>query len=142
MPMGRGIWYNPQTGQVFDVASDGSYTHDVWIRKPGNADAIGLSPAAQASIAKMKMTDIDEIRKAAVRDGLVRARDYGNSVSVTLSSVGDHSHLLRKIAAVISEQYGRFVGLKLLNIATDRVVEIHLPDLNTDLDNGAPIFDH
>jgi len=136
--MGKGIWYNPRTEQIVDVACDNSYTHDEWIVRPKNAEWIGLSSSAQALIAQA--TDIDEIRKAAVRDGLVRAREYRNYVSVTLSVVGEHHDLLYTIARVISAQYGRFTYLRLHNIATEEVVGIHLPDLQERLDAGDPIF--
>jgi len=135
--MGKGIWYNPRTEQIVDVACDNSYTHNEWIVRPKNAEWIGLSSSAQALIAQA--TDIDEIRKAAVRDGLVRAREYKNYVSVTLSVVGEDHDLLHKVARVISAQYGRFSYLRLHNIATEKVVHIHLPDLQEKLDAGNPI---
>lgn len=134
MPMGKGIWYNPRTEQVVDVASDGSYTHDVWIRKPKNAEWIGLSSSAQEFIAQAN--DIDEIRKAAIRDGLVRAREYKNYVSVTLSYEQDGDALLLRVYRIVEEHYGRYSSVKLHNLATEDSIAIFLPDLKRDFKEG------
>lgn len=138
MPMGVGLWYNPKNEKVFNIANDGSGTHEVWIAKPQNAEEIGLSKIAQQVIEKT--TDVDEIRMAAIRDGLVRTREYKNYVSVTLSGRRGLRDLLYKIYNLIKSRYSPYAYVKIHNIATGENVEIHMPDYKNRLSNDEPIL--
>lgn len=138
MPMGVGLWYNPRTEKVFNIATDGSNTHEVWIKKPANAEAIGLSKMTQKVLDQTE--DIDEIRMAAVRDGLVRTREYRNHVSVTISARRGLRDLLLQVYKLVKDRYSQYAYVKLSNIATGESVDIHMPDFKQRLENDEPIL--
>lgn len=138
MPMGVGLWYNPRNEKVFNIALDGSGVHEVWIKKPENAEAIGLSERAQATV--QQLTDPDEIRIAAIRDGLVRTREYRNHVSVTISARRGLRDLLFKVYQLIKSRYSPYAYVKISNLATGEDTEIHMPDFKRRLDNDEPIL--
>ena len=69
--MGNGYWLNPDSGKIIQVGT----THDDWIKNPENAKAIGLPSYAFDDIAQLTPNDVDGIRMAALRGGLVRIRD-------------------------------------------------------------------
>ncbi len=138
MPMGAGLWHNPQTEFVVNVDEDGSGTHDAWIAKPLNAERIGLSELAQKVISESN--DIDEIRMTAIWEGLVRTREYKNHVSVTIAARKDLKNLLRKVYNLVRDYYGEFSYIILHDIATRTEVRIFLPDLNKKLETDQPIL--
>jgi len=73
-----GYWLNPERNQCVQVAT----THDEWVRDRANADALGLPEAVYEEIMSYRPADIDPIRLAAVRFGLVRIREHRWHVSV------------------------------------------------------------
>ena len=76
--MGEGWWLNPTNDKCFAVGS----THNDWIRDPQNATRIGLPQDIYEHVMKLSPNQADEIRVLCVMAGLVRIRDYQNSVSV------------------------------------------------------------
>jgi hypothetical protein len=105
MPMGDGIWYNPRSGAVFNFGAHN--THDVWLRSADNRIKLGLRPATIEYIESLPRNaeSVDEIRLAAVRDGMVRIRDFGNSVTVQFNARRGLRDLLFKINELLNRFY-------------------------------------
>jgi hypothetical protein len=87
--MGRrillGYWLNPATGRCVKVAT----SHDEWIRDRQQVADLGLPDSVHQEIIGYAPTDIDPIRLAAVRAGLVRVREHRRYVSVQYMADAD-----------------------------------------------------
>lgn len=140
MPMGIGIWYNPRTDKVFNF---GAYdTHDVWLRSADNRVALGLRPATIEYIESLPTNaqSVDEIRLAAIRDGIVRIRDFGNRISVQFQARRGLRDLLFKIKEVLNRFFQPSSMVTIHNLATGEQTELTLIDLAQRLSNDAPIL--
>lgn len=140
MPMGIGIWYNPRTNQVFNF---GEYnTHDVWLRSADNRVKLGLRPATIEYIESLPndATSVDEIRLAAIRDGIVRIRDFGNSVSVQFQARRGLRDLLFKIKEVLNRFFQPNSMVRIHNLATGESVDLTLLDMAQRLRDDTPIL--
>ena len=80
-----GYWLNPETGLCVRVAT----THDEWVRDRKNAEDLGLPDTVYREIMSYDPTDIDPIRLAAVRCGLVRIREHRRHISVQYMADAD-----------------------------------------------------
>lgn len=140
MPMGVGIWYNPRTDKVFNFGSFN--THDIWLRSADNRIALGLRPATIEYIESLPSTadSVDEIRLAAIQDGMVRIRDYGNVCSVQFKARRGMRDLLIKIKDVIGRICEPSSMIKIHNLATNESTELTLSDMIQRLRDDSPIL--
>jgi hypothetical protein len=88
--MGAGYWLNPETGMLVQVTT----THDAWVRERANAKSIGLSEDCYAEIMRHPATAVDEIRLAALREGLVRMREHPRYLSVQFTALPQRVRLI------------------------------------------------
>ncbi len=95
-----GYWLNPETGLLVKVST----THDAWVRDRANATALGLPEAVFQEISSYAATDIDPIRLAACRCGLVRVREHRRHVSVQYWTEADLSpQVIRAVAKALAD---------------------------------------
>lgn len=81
--MADAYWLNPLTDEAYPVSR-----HEIWISDPQNQEKIGLPEKHRKLIGLLDQHDVDGIRLAAVRGGLIRTRRYQNRVSVQMSVSG------------------------------------------------------
>lgn len=140
MPMGNGIWYNPRTDKVFNFGSFN--THDIWLRSADNRIELGLRPSTIEYIESLPRTaeSIDEIRLAAISDGMVRIRDYGNVMSVQFKARRGMRDLLFKIKEVIGRICEPSCMVRIHNLATNESTELTFSDMVQRLRDDSPIL--
>lgn len=134
MPMGVALWINPKTDKEFAFST----THDQWLKNPDNADALGLSEATAKLIASSN--DEDEIRMAAIMDGMVRVRDYLNHISVQFRARRGLRDLLFKIHQVLKRRFNQHAHVIVHNMATGESTELSIADWGNRLSNDDPIL--
>jgi hypothetical protein len=80
--MGDGYWLDPKTDQFWKVT-----THDAWILNPENARMVGVTSSELQRISGLNpVRDVDEIRLAGIKVGLVRIRSYHDRISVQFAA--------------------------------------------------------
>ena len=138
--MGDGIWYNPRSGAVFNFGAHN--THDVWLRSADNRIKLGLRPATIEYIESLPRNadSVDEIRLAAIRDGMVRIRDYGGSVTVQFQARRGLRDLLFKINELLNRFYDASKMIRLHNLATGESTDLSLVDMGSRLREDAPVL--
>ena len=137
--MGNGYWLNPDSGKIIQVGT----THDDWIKNPENAKAIGLPSYAFDDIAQLTPNDVDGIRMAALRGGLVRIRDYVNYMSVEFSCQKPRQrHFLWSALVALKGDLKThpYTDLHINNILTKDSVTLNLQDLQTRLTNDESVL--
>lgn len=134
MPMGVALWYNPRTDQAFSFST----THDQWLKNPENAEQLGISSATREVIANTN--DEDEIRMAAIMDGMVRIRDYLNKISVQFKARRGLRDLLFKIHQVLKSRFNEYSYVSVHNLATGEATELSISDWGARLRDDAPIL--
>lgn len=136
MPMGVGIWFNPKTDEVFNFGSFD--THDRWLKKPDNAEKLGLR---QETIKLLPtLTDADDIRYAAINDGMVRVRDYQNRISVQFKARRGIKDVLILTAKMLERIFHPNDYISIHNLATGEAVELSLADMLNRLREDTPIM--
>lgn len=140
MPMGIGIWYNPRTDKVFNFGEFN--THDVWLRSSDNRVKLGLRPATIEYIESLpnNAESVNEIRLAAIRDGMVRVRDFGNSISVQFQARRGLRDLLFKIKEILNRFFHPNSMVRIHNLSTNESTELTLLDMGQRLSNDTPIL--
>ena len=79
-------------------------THDAWLREWANARSLGLSVQCHAQITQYPSTAVDEIRMAAVREGLVRLREHPRYLSVQFSALPQRvAPVLKAVVVALTE---------------------------------------
>lgn len=134
MPMGVALWINPKTDKEFAFST----THDQWLKNPENAEALGLSSATKKLIEGSN--DEDEIRMAAIMDGMVRVRDYLNHISVQFRARRGLRDLLFKIHQVLKQRFNQHSHVIVHNLATGESTELSISDWGRRLSNDEPIL--
>jgi len=75
---GKGYWLDPDTGEGHLVTR-----HELWLMNKENANKVGIPEPVFAQISAMDPTvDMNAIRMAACKAGLIRLRDQGNQWGV------------------------------------------------------------
>jgi hypothetical protein len=124
-----GYWLNPETGQCVRVTT----THDEWIRDRQNAEDLGLPEAVYREIMRFEPTDIDPIRLAAVRCGLVRIREHRRHISVQYLAAPERVGAIVDAVAKALTGLGIHPDTRLIvdNLLLGETVEITLAGLET-----------
>lgn len=127
MAMGEGYWLNPRTDQSWVVTR-----HELWILKPENAKLIGIPDEEFARLQSLNpVRDVDEIRMAGIKAGLVRIRSHQNRISVQFSAP---AHYVREILWSVLmfldkiEQY-KDTPLNIENLQLNDYTNLSLKDL-------------
>ena len=125
--MGAGYWLNPETGICVQVAT----THDAWVREWANAKSIGLSAQCHAQIMQYPATAVDEIRMAAVREGLVRLREHPRYLSVQFTALPQRVAMALKavVVALTELEIHPDTMLSVDNLLSGKSVSITLREL-------------
>ena len=95
-----GYWFHPERKLLVRVAT----THDEWVRDRANAEALGLPEAVYQEIMGYDPADIDAIRLAACRCGLVRVREHKRHVSVQYAAEAERVGMV--LGAVVTALIG------------------------------------
>ncbi|HBJ33579.1 MAG TPA: hypothetical protein DDZ51_02225 [Planctomycetaceae bacterium] len=136
--MGDGYWLDPKTDQFWKVT-----THDAWILNPDNARVVGISSSEHQRLMMLNpVRDVDEIRLAGIRAGLVRIRSYHDRISVQFAvSRPLVSEVLRSIFALLDnvESY-KDTPIDIDNLETGDSERVSLRHLGTRLDFKQGIF--
>jgi hypothetical protein len=128
-------WYNPKNDKCFLVIG----THNDWLKFEPNAIALGVSQLMRQFIATTQ--DIDQIRLAAVMEGMVRVRDYHESVSIQYISRNGSHQLLSLVYHCFSTKLRNASWLEIHNMLTDQCLKLALSDLGREIeDPNATIF--
>ena len=80
--MGDGYWLDPKTNQPWKVTR-----HDAWILNTENARMVGILASEHDRLTSLNpVRDVDQIRLAGFRVGLVRTRSYHDRISVQFAA--------------------------------------------------------
>lgn len=121
-------WFNPHRNECFLVIG----THDDWLKCKPNAEMLGVSPRMQEFIASTN--DIDEIRLAALMEGMVRIRDYHHRVSVQFMAEQGTRELLSKLYRCLNDKLRKTSWMVLQNVLNQETHEISLSELGSRLE--------
>ncbi len=130
--MGNGYWLDPKTNQHWKVT-----THDAWILNPENARMVGISGAEHERLTTLNpVRDVDSIRLAGIKVGLVRIRSYHDRISVQFAAPGTHvSEVLRSVFYLLDsiEAY-KDTPIDIDNLETGESQRISLRELGLSLE--------
>ncbi len=116
--------------------------HETWVLDPKNAKIAGIPDNVYKHLLTLNpVTDVDEIRMAAIRLGLVRIRDYGNRVSVQFDYDRNHTRaVLWAVFQFVSLIVRGNTNLTIDNFRNKDSVELSLRDLGDKLREDSPIM--
>jgi len=136
--MGAGYWLNPETGMCVQVET----THDEFVRDRTNAENIGLSEDCYIQIMQHPTTAIDEIRVAALREGLVRMREHPRYLSVQFTVEPQRIALVLKavVVALTEQEIHPDTMLKVDNLFFGESVSVTLRELQRHIESGEPVM--
>ncbi len=137
--MGAGYWLNPHTGLCVQVPT----THDEFVRDRTNAKSIGLSEGCYAQIMQYPATAVDEIRLAALHEGLVRMREHPRYLSVQFATEPQRVKLILEsvLVALTDRKIHLDTMLKVDNLLSGDSVSITLRELQGKMESGEPVMD-
>jgi hypothetical protein len=124
--MKEGYWANYNTGKVFLIDE-----HEMWIRREGNADKLGLSEKLfTATTAKYKpQKDRDEFLKNLMRHApIMRVRGHGDVVTFEYSSKSEVKPW-ESIRRQGSEWFGPYTVVNIYNFETRTTVRDYWRDM-------------
>lgn len=130
--MGDGYWLDPKTNQHWKVT-----THDAWILNTENARMVGISASEHDRLTTLNpVRDVDEIRLAGIKVGLVRIRSYHDRISVQFAAPRSHiSEVLRSVFSLLDiiEAY-KDTPIDIDNLETGESQRISLRELGLSLE--------
>ncbi|HBJ34210.1 MAG TPA: hypothetical protein DDZ51_05480 [Planctomycetaceae bacterium] len=138
--MGDGFWLDPKSGQHWKVT-----THDAWILNGENALLVGISASEHERLTSLNpVRDVDEIRLAGIRVGLVRIRSYHNRISVQFAAPRQH------VSEALSSTFSLLDGIEAYkdtpididNLETGESERISLRELGLSLENPSLMANH
>ncbi len=135
--MGNGYWLDPRQQQSYLVTR-----HELWVLDRENAERAGIPSEIYEHLVTLDpVRHQDEIRLAAIRCGLIRIRDHGNSISVQFSADPTQVSAYLQSVFQLLRDVGthRFSDLRIDNFANQESVRISLEDLGQQLTNGESI---
>lgn len=137
MSLNAGYWLNPQTGAFFQVD-----THETWIRDPDNVKKIGLSQDYYDELMKLPVTDMDGVRRLAVKGGLVRTRQAKNTTTIQFEQP---RNLVRDVLHAVADMLRQTVRdpyeqLWLNNLQTNDSMLITLADFLQKIKDGEQVM--
>ena len=131
--MGDGYWLDPKTNQHWKVT-----THDAWILNAENARMVGISASEHDRLTTLNpVRDVDEIRLAGIRVGLVRIRSYHDRISVQFAASEIHVNaVFRSVFSLLDsiEAY-KDTPIDIDNLETMESQTISLRELGLSLEN-------
>jgi hypothetical protein len=137
--MGAGYWLNPDTGMCVQVTT----THDEFVRDRTNAKSIGLSEHCYIQIMQYPATAVDEIRLAALREGLVRMREHPRYLSVQFTAEPQRVRLILEsvLVALTERKIHPDTMLAIDNLLSGESASITLRELQTKIEGNEPVMD-
>ncbi len=130
--MGDGYWLDPKTNQHWKVT-----THDAWILNAENARIVGISASEHDRLMTLNpVRDVDAIRLAGVKLGLVRIRSYHDRISVQFAAPGTHiNQVLRSVFSLLDriEAYND-TPIDIDNLETGESQRVSLRELGLSLE--------
>lgn len=118
--MNDGWWINYKTGERFPI-----HEHELWIREPANARALGISPADIPRFRRfVPVRDRDRFLGWLMKSApVMRVRGHGDSVTFEYHARGDRLPL-KAIRAFADREAGPLLRLRIVNLAGPKAVEV------------------
>ena len=129
---GEGYWANYDTGKIFPIDE-----HERWLRTPGNAKKLGLSPKVISMFKSFRVEkDRDKFLMFVVAHApVIRIRGHGYSTTFEYSS-----HSKREPLDVIwkygKQNFGEASGLYIVNFATHESVQMSYQEFEDNMQSG------
>ena len=138
MPRRPGFWLDQTSRQLYRVS-----THNDWLLDPVNQRQVGVPDHWVRVLNSLdRQCEIDEIRMIGLMLGLIRFRDYRDSLHVQFYASGTKAKDCLKAAADFAPQatIDKFPLLKIQNLFHDGVAQIELSELRSKIQAGESVL--